>query len=188
MNHFQFPVSFGTVLIFWNEEGRVTQIKLCAERLMKSQYRQMPVAVAFFIERLEKFFFYGEPIGDIPWDFLDHSRWTEFQRAVYSLIVQIPHAETRTYGWVAQQLGKKSASRAVGQALKKNHFPILIPCHRIIGVGSAMGFMGEQDPRHPLCLIKQKLISLEEEYLNPVFSFLPQMIVRGESERYSVVI
>jgi methylated-DNA-[protein]-cysteine S-methyltransferase len=188
LNHFQFPVSFGTVLIFWNDDGLVTQIKLCAERLLKSQRRDVPVAAAFFIDRLEQFFFYGEPVGEIPWEFLDQSQCTAFQKAVYSLIVTIPHGETRTYGWVAQQLGKKAASRAVGQALKKNHFPIIIPCHRIVGMHSAMGFMGEQDPRHPLCLIKQKLISLEEEYLNPVFSFLPQMIAKSEVERYSIVV
>ncbi len=188
MNHFQFPVSFGTVFIFWDGNGLVSQIKLSAERLMQSQHDEVPVAVVQLINSLTRFFFYGEPLGPIPWELLDQTRWTAFQRSVYSVISQIPHGETRTYGWVAQQLGKNSASRAVGQALKKNLFPVLIPCHRVIGVCSQGGFLGEQDPKHPVCMLKNKLISLEEEYLNPVFSFLPQVLVHSELEYFSSMI
>ena len=188
MNHFQFPVSFGTVFIFWNDDGLVSQIKLSAERLMKSQHDQVPLAVAHLMESLSRFFFYGEPLRSIPWELLDQSHWSDFQRSVYSVISQIPHGETRTYGWVAQQLGKKSASRAVGQALKKHPFPILIPCHRVVGVSSQGGFMGERNPKHPVGLLKNKLIGLEEEYLNPVFSFLPQALLRSDSECLSSVV
>ncbi len=112
-------------------------------------------------------------MGQIPWQLLSLSGLTEFQLRVYEMACQVPHGETRTYGWVARNLGKPSASRAVGQALRKNPFPVLIPCHRVVSAHGLGGFLGEADETHCLPQIKSRLITLEEEYLNPVFSFLP---------------
>ena len=55
----------------------------------------------------------------------------------------IPHGETRSYGWVAKQIGKPKASRAVGAACGANPVPVIVPCHRVIaGDGSLGGFGG----------------------------------------------
>jgi methylated-DNA-[protein]-cysteine S-methyltransferase len=61
----------------------------------------------------------------------------------------------------------------VGQALRNNPIPILIPCHRVVSTLSLGGFMGQRDPDVPELRLKRKLISLEEGYTNPTFSFLP---------------
>lgn len=80
---------------------------------------------------------------------------TDFQRDVLGALQQIPYGETRTYGEIAEHLGKPKASRAVGAANGRNPIPILIPCHRVIGSdGSLTGFGGGIDT-------KEFLLSLE---------------------------
>jgi len=57
---------------------------------------------------------------------------TPFAKRVYKAVLSIPLGEVRTYKWVAQKAGNIRAARAVGTILKKNPFPIIIPCHRVI--------------------------------------------------------
>ncbi len=66
---------------------------------------------------------------------------TAFQRTVWTLIRDIPHGATRTYGEFARALG--TAPRPVGGACGRNPIPIVIPCHRVIGAGGRMtGYSG----------------------------------------------
>lgn len=68
---------------------------------------------------------------------------TEWQKAVWRLLMDVPFGETRTYGELARELGRPQASRAVGRANGTNRIPLVIPCHRIIGAdGSLTGFGG----------------------------------------------
>jgi methylated-DNA-[protein]-cysteine S-methyltransferase len=71
---------------------------------------------------------------------VDLSSLTEFQQTVLRKTVEIPRGETRSYGWVAKEIGKPGAVRAVGSALNKNPVPVLIPCHR---VSKSDGHLGE---------------------------------------------
>ncbi len=64
---------------------------------------------------------------------IDWSVITGFQRDVLELTYQIPFGEVRTYGSLAEELGKPNGARAVGSALARNPIPILIPCHRVVG-------------------------------------------------------
>jgi O-6-methylguanine DNA methyltransferase len=57
---------------------------------------------------------------------------TPFARRVYRVVSGIPLGEVRSYKWVAIKAGSPQASRAVGQVLKNNPYPILIPCHRVV--------------------------------------------------------
>jgi len=61
-----------------------------------------------------------------------------FQRRVWHLIAAIPRGRTVTYGQAAKQL--RSAPRAVGQACGANWFPLVIPCHRVVGANGLGGF------------------------------------------------
>ncbi|MGH8706031.1 MAG: methylated-DNA--[protein]-cysteine S-methyltransferase [Burkholderiales bacterium] len=63
---------------------------------------------------------------------------TAFQRRVWDAIAAIPRGRTLTYGQVARHLG--SAPRAVGQACGANWFPLVVPCHRVVGSGGLGGF------------------------------------------------
>ena len=64
---------------------------------------------------------------------------TPFAKKVYNAILDIPLGEVRTYKWVAKKIGHPKAYRAVGQALKNNPYPLIIPCHRVIGANGKIG-------------------------------------------------
>lgn len=85
---------------------------------------------------------------------LDLSLGTAFQQAVWRAAQDIPPGEVRTYGWVAGHIGRPKASRAVGQALKANPIPILVPCHRVVSGSGIGGFSGGLD-------WKRRLLRLE---------------------------
>ena len=63
---------------------------------------------------------------------LDLSGLSPFSIAVLEACRRIPRGETRSYSWVASQIGKPRAARAVGQALARNPLPIIVPCHRVV--------------------------------------------------------
>ena len=88
-------------------------------------------------------------------DMLDMAGTATFYRAVWNATLSIPYGETRTYAWVAQQIGKPRALRAVGRALARNQFPIIVPCHRVIASsGNLGGFSGG-------LALKKRLLELE---------------------------
>lgn len=98
-------------------------------------------------------YFSGRVI-DFP-DRLDLSGGTPFQRQVWETAKLIPYGETRSYGWIARQMDKPKAMRAVGQALGKNPLPIIVPCHRVLASdGKLGGFSSGLD-------MKRRLLGLE---------------------------
>jgi methylated-DNA-[protein]-cysteine S-methyltransferase len=86
-------------------------------------------------------------------------RGTEFQRRVWELLLPIPYGETRSYGQIANALGRPKASRAVGQAIGTNPVAIIVPCHRVIGASG--GLVGYGGGLHR----KQALLELEAGHL-----------------------
>ncbi|HHX13605.1 MAG TPA: methylated-DNA--[protein]-cysteine S-methyltransferase [Clostridiales bacterium] len=81
---------------------------------------------------------------------------TEFQKAVWQALMEIPYGETRSYAEVARAIGRPKACRAVGQANHRNPIPIIVPCHRVIGQnGSLVGFGGGLD-------LKRRLLDMEK--------------------------
>jgi methylated-DNA-[protein]-cysteine S-methyltransferase len=70
---------------------------------------------------------------------LDTSRLDEFPRTVYQIARTIPAGETLTYGDIARRIGGVELSREVGQALGRNPFPIIVPCHRVLAAGDKPG-------------------------------------------------
>lgn len=70
-------------------------------------------------------------------------RGTPFQQHVWQLLRTIPYGSTVTYGELAERLGDKKLSRAVGLANGANPIPIIVPCHRVIGKhGDLIGYGG----------------------------------------------
>lgn len=64
---------------------------------------------------------------------LDLSRVPAFNARVFETARAIPPGTTRTYGEIARAIGDPSGARAVGQALSRNPFAIVVPCHRVVG-------------------------------------------------------
>lgn len=78
---------------------------------------------------------------DLPYDF---SRLTEFHAAVLDALYRIPFGKVCTYGELAALIGNPKASRAIGRAMATNPFPLVYPCHRVIGsTGKMTGFSAE---------------------------------------------
>lgn len=72
---------------------------------------------------------------------LDWSQVTPFQRQVLEHTATVTRGKRQTYGQVAKAIGKGKASRAVGAALGANPWPVLVPCHRVVGAtGELTGF------------------------------------------------
>ncbi|MEL7446853.1 MAG: MGMT family protein, partial [Pseudomonadota bacterium] len=83
----------------------------------------------------------GGEDADLSFIACDFSTVDPFAEQVYVVTRAIPAGETLTYGDVASQLGDKLLSRRVGQALGRNPFPIIVPCHRVMGAnGRLTGF------------------------------------------------
>jgi len=70
---------------------------------------------------------------------LDMERVAEFDRRVYEIARNIPAGETLSYGEIAARLGGRELARDVGQALGRNPFPIIVPCHRVLAAGGKAG-------------------------------------------------
>lgn len=83
---------------------------------------------------------------------------TDFQQSVWQELIKIPYGETRTYKDIAEKINNPRATRAVGSAIGKNPFLIIIPCHRVIRSDGKMGgFAYGLD-------VKEKLLYLENKY------------------------
>jgi methylated-DNA-[protein]-cysteine S-methyltransferase len=68
---------------------------------------------------------------------------TPFQREVWFALADIPYGATESYRWLAQRVGRPTATRAVGATNGRNPLPIVLPCHRVIGSnGSLTGYGG----------------------------------------------
>jgi methylated-DNA-[protein]-cysteine S-methyltransferase len=80
----------------------------------------------------------GEP-SDLSGIALDMEDVAPFHRRVYEVARAIPPGRTLAYGVVAARAGAPGAARAVGQALGRNPFPIIVPCHRVVAAGGKIG-------------------------------------------------
>ena len=77
-----------------------------------------------------------------------HPTGSEFRKAVWEILLQIPYGQTTTYGEIARQLAEKQglarmSAQAVGGAVGHNEISVIIPCHRVVGTnGSLTGYAG----------------------------------------------
>ena len=72
---------------------------------------------------------------------VDINNYSDFEKKVWDATKKIPYGKTVSYSQLAEKIGNKTLARAVGKALGKNPFPVIIPCHRVIGKnGKLTGF------------------------------------------------
>jgi len=117
-----------------------TQVEIAAHPLLNEAGRQL---LAYLDGTLHQF--------DLPLSI----HGTNFQQRVWEQLCTIPYGQTRTYGEVAEQVGGRNKSRAVGGAAHANPLAIIIPCHRMIGTSGKMtGYGGG-------LAMKQALLELE---------------------------
>jgi methylated-DNA-[protein]-cysteine S-methyltransferase len=100
---------------------------------------------------------------------LDESGVGAFERAVYRETRAIPAGATSTYGAIATTLGDIRDSRRVGQALGRNPWPIVVPCHRVTGAGGWMGGFSAPGGRSTKLMLLEREGALAAETL-PLFA------------------
>jgi methylated-DNA-[protein]-cysteine S-methyltransferase len=97
-------------------------------------------------------------------DLLDWSNVTKFNQRVLKACCRIPLGTTLTYGQLAKRAGSPLAARAVGAAMARNRWPLLVPCHRVVGSsGKLTGYSGEGGIK-----TKQLLLQLERQFTQTV--------------------
>jgi methylated-DNA-[protein]-cysteine S-methyltransferase len=94
---------------------------------------------------------------DLP---VDLSHLTPFQQRVLQETRRVPRGQVRTYMQIATRLGQPKAVRAVGQALRRNPIPIVVPCHRVVASdGTLGGYGGKMRDARKLSLLKLEGVS-----------------------------
>ncbi len=114
--------------------------------------REAERAVAHPVKSLLDAFFSGAGDAINGWESTSMIHWrligTEFQQQVWKQLLSIPFGQLRTYGDIANQVGRPAAVRAVGTAIGDNPLSILVPCHRVIGASGALtGYAGGLDAK-----------------------------------------
>lgn len=146
--HALFDTAIGTCGIAWGPGGIVavqlpeadaeaTRARLLRSHSHCAQSGEHPAPVRSAIEGIQALLA-GQPrdLCEVP---LDMSGISPFHQQVYAIARAIPPGRTRTYGEVAEQIGCKGLSRAVGQALGLNPFAPVVPCHRVLAAGDRPG-------------------------------------------------
>lgn len=126
-----------------------------ARQLLSASLKHASISSSLFEDLIKRLraYFEGDKVDFA--DVLDLQEASPFQCEVWHKTRLIPYGETRSYLWVAEQIGKPKAARGVGHALSRNPLPIIIPCHRVIASnGSLRGFRGGLE-------MKGYLLSLE---------------------------
>ena len=142
-----FDTPIGACAIIWGERGiKALSLPEKSEAQMRARIlRQFPDAneespspdIAAAVERIRALLEGGrDDLTDLG---LDMAGQPEFHLRVYALARAIPPGETKTYGEIAEALGDKTLSRAVGQALGRNPWPIVVPCHRVLAANGKTG-------------------------------------------------
>ena len=148
MNGFAvFDTAIGACAVAWSERG-ITGVWLpepCEAALRERLRHRLagipettpPQAVQRAIDEIRALLD-GQP-RDLLDVVLDWRGVPDFHRRVYEFARRIAPGRTMSYGELAQALGDSGAARAVGQALGRNPFPILVPCHRVLAVNAGSG-------------------------------------------------
>ena len=125
--------------------GYASHAKLIAELGRHQDFDVAPDSA--FDDRLEydlTRFAAGDAIDFFDYE-VDCSGYTRFRSAVIEQCRAIPFGETLSYGELAENAGAARAARAVGSVMAKNHYPVIVPCHRVLASGKKLGGFSAPD-------------------------------------------
>lgn len=170
-----FPTAIGPCAVVWRETGAIVgsalphgsaaQTRSAVERWYPSAHEAVPdapvtAAIAGIATLLES------GTGDLSGVELDLGAVPPFDRRVYEVVRTIPPGATLAYGDVAARLGAPGAAQAVGQALGRNPFPPIVPCHRVLAAGRQVGgFSARGGRRTKLRMLEAEGVHLEHPTL-----------------------
>jgi methylated-DNA-[protein]-cysteine S-methyltransferase len=160
-----FDTAIGRCAVAWRAAGIVgvqlpepndaAATRRLARRFPGLARARPPAAIEAAIARIAAFLAgASDDFASLP---LDESEIGDLDRAVYRAARAIPAGATSTYGAIAAGLGDPRQARAVGQALGRNPWPIVVPCHRVTGADGRMGGFSAPGGR----ATKRKLLEIE---------------------------
>jgi O-6-methylguanine DNA methyltransferase len=140
----------GRVYVAWNSHGISAVIRAAGEAGFKREFealngrsversREIPPALARALE--------SGSAAEARRLTYDLRSCTPFEVAVLRKALEIPRGQVRPYNWIAREIGRPKAMRAVGTALANNPVPILIPCHRVVRGDGKIGNYGLGGPQ-----------------------------------------
>jgi len=136
-----FETALGTCGVRWSELG-ITEVLLPPARGLqatRSEAGDVPEAIGEAIAGITALL--GGERRDLRSVTLDERAVDDFQRRVYAATREIGPGETVSYGEIARAIGAPQEARAVGAALGRNPFPVVVPCHRVLAsCGALHGF------------------------------------------------
>lgn len=112
-----------------------------------------PEKNSMYVSALDSYFEGNLKKFDVPIDL----KGTDFQIRVWNELTRIPYGEVRTYGDIAKFTN--SSPRAIGQAVKRNPVPVVIPCHRVLSASGIGGFGGQTEGNN--IVTKKRLLEVE---------------------------
>ncbi len=135
--------AIGTLWVAWNGRGVVAVAEAADGPAAAAEHaarygrravlgRTLPRGLASAISRRLA----GDRLAPLA---LDLRGRTPFEIAVWAKALEIPYGEIRPYGWIAAEIGRPRAVRAVGTALGRNPVPLLVPCHRVVRTDGRIG-------------------------------------------------
>lgn len=129
-----FKTKLGYFTLYWDDLGlRATSL---------SQDKRPDSIPPSWVKKLQKRIenYYQGKADDFQDIELVLEKKTEFQKKVYEVVRHIPRGKVLTYKEVAYKAGSPLAFRAIGQIMAQNPFPLIVPCHRVVGSGKLGGF------------------------------------------------
>ncbi len=173
-----FPTAIGECALAWSDAGVVgvwfpeATPDATRQRIERRGHVEAtpPAAIRAAMTRVQRLLEDGcEDLADVT---LDMDGIEVFERQVLEAARAIPPGATLTYGELAKRVGAPGAAREVGQAMARNRFPIIVPCHRVMAAGG--GFGGFSAPGG--LESKARLLNIEKAALNDeplLFDSLP---------------
>ena len=147
MPYHLFDTAFGTCAIAWSEAG-LTRVQLPEATRAQTEARMqrgraepaqmpLPARAQDAVDALQRYFAgSAAPLDALR---LDESIVSAFNASIYRALRAVPRGTTVTYGDLARQVGQPGAARAVGMAMGRNPWPVIVPCHRVLARGKKMG-------------------------------------------------
>jgi O-6-methylguanine DNA methyltransferase len=165
----------GPVFVAWNIRG-VSMVSLADDAGRFEEYFEQEIgrplhrvdALPPRLQRVVTRRLAGDRSAPVPVDLRGRS---PFEEAVLRKALEIPTGEVRPYGWVAAEIGRPKAVRAVGTALGHNPIPLLIPCHRVVRSDGQIGQYSLGGPE-----VKRRVLTAEGLDLDRLESFARQGI------------
>nr|WP_321441940.1 methylated-DNA--[protein]-cysteine S-methyltransferase [uncultured Hyphomonas sp.] len=145
---FEFRTAIGRCGLAWTEAG-VTGVqlpgadpegslaRLTLQGAKKVKAADVPPEIVEVIADL-KTFLSGRPTG-FDGLRLDMKRHSAFERAAYEALRKVPWGQTVTYGELAAAVGRPNGAQAIGTAMGRNSWPVIVPCHRVLGANGWLG-------------------------------------------------